>query len=208
MRLGIYGGTFNPVHYGHLLLAETCREQTGLDRVLFVPNAVSPHKDHAVTSPEARIEMLKLALGGHPAMQVSTLEIERGGVSFTVETLTRVQQDFPNDKLFFLMGADSLEDLPTWRDPEKICQLAVPLVVRRAGSAEPDFGKLAHLVDSERLGEIRQCQVTMPVMELSSTDIRQRVAAGNSIRYRMPRGVEMYILGNGLYSSNRIGADG
>ena len=110
--------------------------------------------------------------------------------------------------MFFLMGADSLEELSTWREPERICQLAVPLVVRRAGSAEPDIGKLAHLVDAERLGEIRQCQVTMPVVELSSTDIRQRVAAGKSIRYRMPRGVEMYIRGNGLYSDGNLnGAD-
>jgi nicotinate-nucleotide adenylyltransferase len=99
------------------------------------------------------------------------------------------------------MGADSLEDLPSWREPERICQLAVPLVVRRAGSAEPDIGKLAHLVDAERLGEIRQCQVTMPVVELSSTDIRQRVAADKSIRYQMPRSVEMYIQANGLYTA-------
>ena len=202
MRLGIYGGSFDPVHYGHLLLAETCREQSCLDRVLFMPNAVSPHKVHATTSPEARVEMLKLALGGHPAMHVSTLEVERGGISYTVDTLTRLQQEYPNDKLFFLMGADSLEDLPTWREPERICQLAVPLVVRRAGSAEPDIGKLAHLVDAERLGEIRQCQVTMPVVELSSTDIRQRVAVEQSIRYRMPRGVEMYIRANGLYTAD------
>ncbi len=208
MRLGIFGGSFDPVHYGHLLLAETCREQMCLDRVLFVPNAVSPHKDHATTSPEARVEMLKLALGGHPAMHVSTLEIERGGVSYTVDTLTRLQQEYQNEKLFLLMGADSLEELPTWREPERICHLAVPLVVRRAGAAEPDIGKLAQLVDPERLGEIRECQVTMPVMELSSTDIRQRVAAEKSIQYRLPRGVEMYIRGNGLYSAgNRIGAD-
>lgn len=202
MRLGIFGGSFDPIHYGHLLLAETCREQNCLDQVIFMPAAVPPHKIRTMTPPEARIEMLELALGGHPAMHVSTLEVERGGVSYTVETLTRLRQDYPDEKLFFLMGADSLEDLPTWREPERICELAVPLVVRRAGAAEPDFGKLAHLVDAERLGKIRECQVTMPVMELSSTDIRQRVAADKSIRYRTPRGVEMYIRENGLYSAD------
>jgi len=202
MRLGIFGGSFDPIHYGHLLLAETCREQCCLDQVIFMPAAAPPHKKRAMTSADARVEMLELALGGHPAMRVSTLEVERGGVSYTAETLTGLRQDHPDAALFFLMGADSLADLPTWREPERICELAVPLVVRRAGAPEPDFGKLARLVDPQRLGEIRESQATMPVIELSSTDIRQRVSAGKSIRYRTPRAVEMYIQSNGLYSSD------
>lgn len=201
MRLGIFGGSFDPIHYGHLLLAETCREECCLDQVVFIPAAMPPHKTRVLTSPGARVEMLELALGGHPAMRVSTREVDRGGVSYTAETLTGLQQDHPGAKLFFLMGADSLEDLPTWREPQRICELAVPLVVRRSGSPAPDFSRLAHLVDARRLDEIRECQVAMPVIELSSTDIRQRVAAEKSIRYRTPRAVEMYIRANGLYAA-------
>jgi len=202
MRLGIFGGSFDPVHYGHLLLAETCREQCRLDRVIFMPAAVPPHKTRAITSANARVEMLELALGGHPAMSVSKLEVQRGGVSYTFETLAALKQDFPDATLFFLMGADSLDELPTWREPQRICELAIPLVVRRAAAPEPDFARLAHLVDAKRLGEIRDCQVAMPVIELSSTEIRQRVGAQKSIRYRTPRAVEMYIQANGLYSAD------
>ena len=203
MRLGILGGSFDPVHYGHLLLAETCREQCRLDQVIFMPAAVPPHKTHAMTPPAARVEMLELALGGHPAMRASTLEVDRGGVSFTVETLTVLQRDYPDARLFFLMGADSLADLPSWREPQQICQLAIPLVVRRAGAPEPDFGNLTGLVDPDRLDEIRQCQVEMPVIELSSTEIRRRIASEMSIRYRTPRAVEMYIRSTGLYAADR-----
>lgn len=202
MRLGIFGGSFDPVHYGHLLLAETCREEGCLDQVIFMPAAVPPHKVRVMTPADARVEMLELALGGHPAMRVSKLEIDRGGVSYTAETLASLQHDDPQAQLFFLMGADSLEDLPNWREPRRICELAVPLVVRRAGAPEPDFGKLSHLVDARRLEKIRQSQVAMPVMELSSTEIRRRVAADQSIRFRTPRAVEMYIRANRLYSAD------
>ena len=200
MRLGIFGGSFDPIHFGHLLLAETCREACRLDRVIFMPAALPPHKHGSMTPPELRVEMLNLALGGHPAMSTSTLEVERGGVSYTVETLAWMQQEHPQAMLYFLMGADSLEDLPNWREPRRICELAIPLVVRRAGCGEPSFDTLSHLVDAERLKLIRQSQVEVPVIELSSTDIRQRVAAGKSIRYRTPRAVEMFIQTNGLYA--------
>lgn len=207
MRLGIFGGSFDPIHYGHLLLAETCREQCCLDEVIFMPAAMPPHKTRVMTPAGARVEMLELALGGHPAMRVSTREVDRGGVSYTAETLAGLRQDHPSAKMFLLMGADSLEDLPNWREPRQICELAVPLVVRRAGVPAPDFGKLAHLVDPQRLGEIQECQVAMPVIELSSTDIRQRVANDQSIRYRTPRAVEMYIRANRLYTAeDRSGA--
>ncbi len=206
MRLGIFGGSFDPVHFGHLLLAETCREQCRLDRVLFMPAAVPPHKSRPMTPAAIRAEMLQLAVGGHPGMQVSTLEIDRGGVSYTVDTLASLRRQHPEAELFFLMGADSLVDLPSWREPQRICSLAVPLVVRRADSPEPEFGKLAPFLDDARIRRIQECQVTMPVIELSSTEIRQRVAAAKSIRYRTPRAVEMYILNSGLYSRDQVGA--
>jgi len=200
MRVGIFGGTFDPVHYGHLLLAETCREQCRLDHVLFLPAAIPPHKQEwRLTPADRRVEMLHLAIIGHEAFSVSELEIRRGGVTYTVDTLTALREQQPQDELFFLMGADSLRDLPTWREAARICSLAVPVVVRRRHTPEPDFGVLAGLVPAERLQEIRRHQVQMPLVDFSSTAIRQAVAAGHSIRYQTPRAVEMTIQTQGLY---------
>lgn len=200
MRLGIFGGSFDPVHYGHLLLAECCLETLALDEVWLLPAAVPPHKQSRELAPaKARLEMLDLALGGHVQLRASALEIGRGGVSYTVETLAAIHDLHPDATLLLLMGADSLRDLPTWRDPARICELALPAVVRRGGSPEPDFSVLAGLVSPERLTAIRATQVEMPLIELSSTDLRRRVAAGHSLRYRTPRAVEKYIETHGLY---------
>jgi nicotinate-nucleotide adenylyltransferase len=127
------------------------------------------------------------------------LEIQRGGVSYTVDTLHRVGQQHSGAELFFLMGGDSLRDLPTWRQPERICQLATPVVVRRNGAPVPDLTVLSQLVTAERLAQIDHFQVEMPIIQLSSTDLRQRVANGQSIRYRTPRAVEKYIETHNLY---------
>ena len=200
MRLGIFGGSFDPVHYGHLLLAETCREQCRLDRIWFLPAAVPPHKQSKVLAPaKARVEMLELALSGNEHFAVSTLELDRGGVSYTVETLRTIAAQQPGDALFFLMGADSLYEMLSWREPAEICRLAVPVVVHRADSPPPDFAVLGNLVSSERLAEIRSHQVEMPIIDLSSTDLRSRAAAGQSLRYRTPRAVEKYIEAQRLY---------
>ena len=200
MRLGIFGGSFDPVHYGHLLLAECCREQGRLDRVLFVPAASPPHKqDHRLSPAEARVQMLRLATGGHEAFEVSTVEIDRGGVSYTVDTLTALSEQQPEDALFFLLGSDSLHDLPHWREPGRICQLATPLVVQRPGEDAPDVSVLAPFLSPERLNEIREHRIDMPAMGISASDIRAQVAAGRSIRYRTPRAIEKYIQEQGLY---------
>jgi nicotinate-nucleotide adenylyltransferase len=143
--------------------------------------------------------MLELALGGSEQLRASRIEIDRGGVSFTVDTLTAVVEQRPDAELFFLLGADSLNDLPTWREPRRICELALPVVVRRGGAPEPDFNVLAPLVSPSRLAEIRAAQVQMPLIELSSTDLRERAAKGRSLRYRTPRAVEVYIQANSLY---------
>jgi nicotinate-nucleotide adenylyltransferase len=202
MRLGLFGGSFDPVHYGHLLLAESGREQLSLDQVWLIPAAVSPFKIGREQAPaKARLEMLELAIGGNEGLVASPIEIERGGVSYTLDTLAAIAREWPGAELFLLMGADSLRDLPTWREPRRILDLATPAVVRRGGSPEPDFVGLAPLVSSERLNEIRAVQVEMPLIELSSTDLRRRAAAGHSLRYRTPRAVEKYIESNRLYQN-------
>jgi nicotinate-nucleotide adenylyltransferase len=208
MRLGLFGGTFDPVHYGHLLLAECCREQCRLDRVLFLPAAVPPHKqDRALTPAADRIEMLRLAIAGNDAMAVDSYEIDRGGISFTVDTLRHLKSEHfgversegaASAELFFLMGADMLADLPHWREAAEVCRLCVPVVVPRP-MCPLDFAPLAGIATAEQIELIRRHQVEMPLVGISSSDIRRRVAAGLSIRYRTPRAVEKYIEIHGLY---------
>jgi len=199
MRLGILGGTFDPVHYGHLVLAECCREQCRLERVLFLPAAMPPHKTaYEVTAAADRVEMLKLAIGGHPDFDVSTYEVDRGGINYTFETLEALAGQQPGAELFFLLGSDSLNDLPHWREPGRICQLATLAVARRPG-VEPNWNALRGLVSAERLSDFRRHETTMPEIGISSSDLRQRVAEGRSIRYQTPRAVEKYIETRGLY---------
>lgn len=202
MRLGVFGGSFNPVHYGHLLLAESCREQCHLDEVWLLPAASPPHKqDHSLAEGKHRLAMLELALGGHPQISASDRELQRGGVSYTIDTLEDLQQSRPEAELFFLMGADSLVELPTWRAPERICTLATPVAVRRAGAPEPSWEPLRSLLSERRIAELQAFQVEMPLIGLSSTAIRAAIAEGRSVRFQTPRAVEKYIETHRLYGS-------
>lgn len=195
MRIGIYGGTFDPVHYGHLVLAETCREACSLDEVWFIPAQVSPHKlDVRVSPPAARVDMLEFAIAAMPEFKVVRMEVERSGPSYTVETLEQIQRDRPQDELFLLLGADSVADFPRWRDPGRIAELATLVVVNR-GRAAP--GPLP--ADLVRPGGRGVLEVTMPGIDLSASDIRNRVAGRKSIRFLVPRPVEHYIREKRLY---------
>lgn len=205
MRLGIYGGSFDPVHWGHLLLAESCREQCQLDEVWFLPAYRPPHKRGvALAAPRHRLAMLRLAVNDHASFQVCPYEISQEKISYTVETLQHFHRERPDDSLFFLMGADALTDFPTWRNPREITQLATLVTVRRTGSPEPDFVKLAEVVGEEAAAGIATHQVVMPRVDLSSSDLRERQAAGLSLRYRTPRAVEQYIHEWGLYRGSEL----
>lgn len=196
MKLGIYGGSFDPVHWGHLLLAECCREALDLDEVWFVPAYQAPHKlGRQVTATEHRYQMLLLATAGHAGFRVSSLEIDRQGTSFTVDTLEQLHIAMPHAELYLLMGADTFQDLPNWRLPTRVCELAVPVVVHRRGQGAQE---LAPILLSEHL-QITARRVQMPLIELSSTELRERVAVGQSIRYRTFAAVEQYIAQHGLY---------
>jgi nicotinate-nucleotide adenylyltransferase len=200
MRLGIFGGSFNPVHLGHLILAECCREQQRLDQVWFIPAHTPPHKqDHDLAPASDRVEMLKLAAGGHESFHVSTLELDRGGVSYTVDTLEHLKSEDATRELFLILGSDSLADLPNWKEPARLCELSTPLVVHRGGSPSPDFSVLSPFANSETIRQFGAAQVVMPLIGISSSDIRRRVAEGRSIRFLTPRAVEKYIETHGLY---------
>lgn len=200
MRLGIFGGSFDPVHIGHLLLAECCREQCSLDAVWFLPTATAPHKqDRQPTPAQQRVEMLELAVAGNPGFSVCRYEADRGGVNYTVDSLTHFREEDPSRELFLLLGADMLLDLPHWREPGRICELALPVAVCRAGCEPVDFDCLRAVASPQRIELIRSHRVEMPEIGLSATDIRRRASLGQSIRYRVPRAVEEYIHTHGLY---------
>ncbi len=191
-RVGIFGGTFDPPHWGHLLLAETAREELRLDRVLFVLARVPPHKTHrAVSPPAVRLKLLRAALRG-TGFTASTLELGRSGPSYTVDTLERFARLWPAASLYLLVGADSLLDLPHWRAPERIARLATLAVARRPGSPEATARKGAAL-------GAKLVTLGNPPVDLSSSDLRARVARGRSIRFRVPPAVKRVIDTLGLY---------
>jgi nicotinate-nucleotide adenylyltransferase len=204
MRIGIYGGSFNPVHLGHLIAAECCREQARLDRVLFVPAATPPHKQGQLLADAAdRVAMLTLAVGGHEAFAVSTIEVDRGGVSYTVDTLAVLADRHPHDTLALVLGPDALAQLPTWREPRTIADRCELVAVERerlddVAAIARDAG-LADLLGQERLAALIASPVRMPAIGVRASDLRAAVAAGTSIRYRTPRAVEAFIMSHGLY---------
>ena len=193
MRLGLFGGTFDPIHVGHLILADQCRESCGLDRVWFVVAGEPPHKRGDRTAVAHRLEMARIAAAGHPSFAVSEIEATRPGPHYSVETLESVRRERPDDELFFLIGADSLNDLPNWREPGRIAQLATIVVVNRPG-IEGD-----RPCRSPCSAPAQVQSVTIPPIGIASTNLRKRVKEGKSIRYMVPRGVEAYIEAQGLY---------
>jgi nicotinate-nucleotide adenylyltransferase len=191
MRLGLYGGTFDPIHLGHLILAEACREACGLDRVWFVVAGAPPHKPGGRTEVHHRLEMVRLAVAGNPAFEVSEIETRRPGPHYSVETLEAVALERPGDELFFLIGGDSLVDLPHWRGPERIMTLASLVVANRPGfePTVPDVHSDARPIH----------RVTIPPIGLASHEIRRLLLEGRSVRYQVPRAVEAYIDAHGIY---------
>jgi nicotinate-nucleotide adenylyltransferase len=201
MRIALFGGSFDPLHLGHLILAEQCREQARLDQVWFVPAATSPLKQHGpVASNRQRLEMLQIGIAGHDAFRVQECELERGGISYTVDTLKQLQTEHPGNEWFLIIGGDSLADFNRWREPAEICQLALPLVYQRPGFVAP-LDSLRSFATPERFSLIEQHAITARQIEISSTDLRRRIAAGESVRYLVPRAVEVYLLNQGLYKA-------
>tara|TARA_R110002111_G_scaffold247140_2_gene310031 strand:- start:27272 stop:27874 length:603 start_codon:yes stop_codon:yes gene_type:complete len=198
MRIGIFGGTFDPVHNAHLLLAEQCREQCELDEVWFIPAGSPPHKESAgITAGKVRREMLDFAVAGHPAFVIKDLELHREGPSYTVETLHQLKATHPDDEFFFIVGADSVRDLHTWREPEAILEMVTVIGVNRPNISLPDLSELTHKFGETVLSKI--LWVTMPGIDISSTDIRNRIREKKSVRFMTPRAVEVYIHNNRLY---------
>ncbi len=197
-RIGVFGGTFDPIHLGHLIIAEQCRHSLHLDAVWFVPAGDPPHKPDQALSPAAeRVTMLELALAGRECFAIDFVDLERAGPSYTVDTLARLRLAHPDSEFAFIMGADSLMELHTWREPERIVALSEIAVARRpnvaidetlAISRVPGLRGRLHIVD-------------VPLIGISSRDLRRRVAAGEPIAFQVPDEVERHIRRQGLYRS-------
>lgn len=195
MKLGIYGGTFDPIHVAHLIIAENARCEFALTKVVFTPSFIPPHKiSHIISSAQDRFQMVRLAVARNPHFKVSDFEINKQGASFTVDTLEYFASKHQLDRehLYLIIGADNLADFDKWREPERILSLATLAVVDRPGVE----GKMPEMLKPENVRRI-----PAPIMDISASLIRGRVREGGSIRYLVPPAVENYIHTHALYQS-------
>ena len=193
MEIGIFGGTFDPPHNGHLIVAEHLREALGLDSVVFIPTCISPHKQEVpLTPPRARLAMVRRAIKGNAHFEASNIEVRRGGVSYTVDTLRELHRKNPDARLHLLIGMDNVREFSTWKEPESIFGLSRVVVMTRPGFERDNDV-------SPFIGRMSVCEV--PEIDIASRDIRKWVKEGKSIRYLVPAAVRSYILSHDLYQS-------
>jgi nicotinate-nucleotide adenylyltransferase len=188
-KIGIFGGTFDPPHYGHLLMANEVLHALHLSEIWFMPNHIPPHKQHEqVTNSEDRLHMLKLAIADHPHFKIETIELQRGGPSYTYDTMRQLKAIYPNNEFYFIIGADMVEYLPNWYYIDRLVQLVTFVGVKRPGfSLETSYPLI---------------EVEIPEFAVSSSLIRERVKQGKSIRYLVPERVRLYIEEKKLYGTS------
>lgn len=199
MRVGIYGGVFNPPHHGHLVAAQEAHSQLELDVLVWVPVGDAPHREiESDPGAEARFEMVKLATAADERFRVSRIEIERDGPSYTVDTLRELREREPEDELFLILGGDQALALPTWHEPEQVLELATLGVFERGSSSRNAIGiTIGRMVGADRVRFLE-----MPRIDISSTMVRRRAATGKPIRYLVPDKVANYIGAQSLYGAS------
>lgn len=219
MRIGIMGGTFDPIHYAHLHIAEEVRQAVPLDKVLFIPAAQPPHKsDPTITPPEHRLEMVRLATAGNPCFEVSPIEIEMGGKSYSVRTVERLREQYGSEaELYFITGVDAFAEIATWFEVERLLTLCNFVVISRphfpfqqieaVPYIQPDARPLLMDMDGGRpiaIATLRSGKsmvlLNTLLLDISATDLRSRIRSGKSVRYLLPGVVESYIMSHLLYS--------
>lgn len=198
-RIGLMGGSFDPIHYGHLVLAEEMRSRLSLDKVIFIPVGCAPHKHAAkMTMPRQRYEMVMLATLDHPNFEVSSIEIDREGITYSYETVsTIVGESSPEDEFFFIAGADTLMELESWKSVETLLKM-----VTFVGAARPGTDQAELILKMEQLQQRYGASVKieeLPELDISSTDLRRRVGLGRSLKYLLPEAVALYIDKHSLY---------
>ncbi len=197
-KIGLMGGTFNPIHNGHLLIAENARCQYNLDKIYFIPTGPSPHKkNNEIVSADIRYEMVQQAIADHPGFAVSSIEIDSTETSYTYRTLEKLTINYPNTRFYFIMGGDSVYDFEHWRNPKRICELAHLLVAVRGGMDKSALQKYADKICAQFQGKVDLLDT--PDFAVSSREIRRRVLENESIRYLVPENVRKYIEENHLY---------
>jgi nicotinate-nucleotide adenylyltransferase len=196
LRIGVFGGAFNPPHLGHLVGAQEVLLQLELERVLFVPVGRAPHREIPDDpGAEARLEMVELAIAGDERFAAARIELDRDGPSYTSVTLETLRSEFPDDERFLILGGDQAAALPTWHEPEKVLELATVAVVERVGWSRSAIGiQIARMRGSDGVRYL-----DMPLIQIASTGIRRRVREGRPIRYLVPAAVEEYIAAHDLY---------
>ncbi|MEW4370691.1 nicotinate-nucleotide adenylyltransferase [Paenibacillus kandeliae] len=195
MKVGIMGGTFDPVHIGHMLAAEAALDGCGLDEVWFMPSHIPPHKHAAGATGEQRLEMVQRAIGSNPSFHTLDIELERGGVSYTIETIRELQQRYTEHEFYFIIGADMVNYLTEWHGIEELAQRLTFIGVGRPGSVINKDNMPAYL-------QPRVILVNMPQVDISSTDIRERLVEGKTVRYMVHDHVYDYIKGSGVYEAD------
>ena len=225
MRLGVFGGTFNPVHYGHLRAAEEALLSGTVDRVLFVPAGNPPLKEEGLVPVEGRMAMVELAISGNPAMEISAVEASSSGKSYTVDTLRKLSALHPDDTLVFILGLDAFCDMHLWKDPGELVSLADFLVMSRPGHAFASISRLPYAdvsrgsleamdsagargAEGSLRGGRRLHLLRITEMGVSASAIRGLVTRGESIRYLLPESVESFIMSHGLYAASATGSNG
>jgi nicotinate-nucleotide adenylyltransferase len=186
-RIGLFGGSFNPVHYGHLVIAESIRETFDLDKVIFIPCHIPPHKDSCVYAPKRhRLRMLQMATRNNPAFTVSSFELAKKSVSYSVDTIHHFRRFYKKNELFFIIGADSLTNISRWRDYKKLTKKVNIVVAPRKGSRPKSVHIRAHVAE-------------IPCVSISSSGIRRKIHEGKDISLLVPRDVEHYIATHRVY---------
>ncbi len=199
-KYGIFGGSFNPIHYGHLMICEYIKEEMGLDKVIFIPTGNPPHKDLGVSA-EDRYEMVKLAISPNPDFEISDIETTRVNLSYTVDTIRELKKIYKEEKLYFLIGLDSLFQLKTWKKIDDLSQEIEFVVALRPGYIDKE--EIDNEIDflRENFGT-RINLIKTPLYEISSTDLRDRIHEGKSLRYLIPKKVLDYIEESGFYKGD------
>lgn len=197
-KIGIIGGTFDPIHYGHLIAAEWAKDELNLDKIIFIPAANPPHKElQEILDEKYRYLMVSLAIKDNKNFTISDHEIQRGGKSYTIDTLKHFKKVYPNSELFFIMGFDSLLSLPTWKDVEGLVELCTFIVATRPGYTLDQNDNIYDKLPSG-IGD-KVVFLEIPEIEISSSLIRERVRKGKSIKYLVPEAIEKYIYDNNIY---------
>lgn len=200
-KIGIMGGTFDPIHFGHLVISEVSRFEFDLEKIIFIPTGVPPHKaTYMVTNPEHRYNMVQLAIEDNPNFEISPIEIERPGPSYTVDTLRQLVNNYPDTEFYLITGADAILEITTWKSFEQLAELCYFIAATRPGYQNENFLKQIKILPGKLPEKIFPIEV--PGVAVSSTEIRKRIAQGKPIKYLLPQKIENYIFQNRLYHPN------